>query len=42
VIVPAYQGAEQTLNWEIDLKGGKTKNSGPVGGSPEDKDTKSK
>jgi hypothetical protein len=29
VIVPAYQGAEQTLNWEIDLTGGKK--SGPVG-----------
>lgn len=32
VIVPAYQGTEQTLNWEIDLKGGKEKKSGPVGG----------
>lgn len=34
VIVPAYQGGEETLNWEIDLKGGKTKKSGPVGGAP--------
>jgi hypothetical protein len=32
VIVPPYQGSEQTLNWEIDLKGGKVKKSGPVGG----------
>jgi hypothetical protein len=32
VIVPPYQGGEQTLNWEIDLKGGKVKKSGPVGG----------
>jgi len=34
VIVPSYQGPEQTLNWEIDLKGGKVRNSGPVGGEP--------
>jgi hypothetical protein len=34
IIVPAYQGSEETLNWEIDLKGGKTKKSGPVGGAP--------
>lgn len=33
VIVPAFQGPEQTLNWEIDLKNGKTKKSGPVGGT---------
>jgi hypothetical protein len=32
VIVPSYQGGEQTLNWEIDLKGGKVRKSGPVGG----------
>jgi hypothetical protein len=32
VIVPSYQGAEQTLNWEIDLRGGKERKSGPVGG----------
>jgi hypothetical protein len=32
VIVPSYQGSEQTLNWEIDLKGGKVRKSGPVGG----------
>lgn len=30
VIVPAYQGSEQSLNWEIDLTG--AKKSGPVGG----------
>lgn len=30
VIVPAYQGAEQTVNWEIDLTG--AKKSAPVGG----------
>ncbi len=29
VIVPAYQGAEHTVDWEIDLTGGKK--SGPVG-----------
>jgi hypothetical protein len=35
IIVPAYQGGEQTINWEIDLTGGKK--SGPVGGAaPED------
>lgn len=36
VIVPAYQGNEETLQWEIDLTGGKK--SGPVGGAPADKD----
>ena len=30
IIVPAYQGEEQVVNWEIDLSGGKK--SGPVGG----------
>jgi hypothetical protein len=30
VIVPAYQGGEHTLDWEIDLTG--NKKSGPVGG----------
>jgi hypothetical protein len=30
IIVPAYQGDEQVVNWEIDLSGGKK--SGPVGG----------
>jgi hypothetical protein len=30
IIVPAYQGAEETMNWEIDLTG--AKKSGPVGG----------
>ena len=34
VIVPSYVGGEQTLNWEIDLKGGKVRSSGPVGGEP--------
>ncbi len=29
VIVPAYQGAEHTVDWQIDLTGGKK--SGPVG-----------
>jgi hypothetical protein len=32
IIVPAYQGGEETLNWEIDLTGGKK--SAPVGGAP--------
>ena len=31
IIVPAYQGSEQVINWEIDLTGGKK--SGPVGGA---------
>jgi len=35
VIVPSYQGSEQTLNWEIDLNSGKVKKSGPVGGETE-------
>jgi hypothetical protein len=30
VIVPAYQGGEHTIDWEIDLTG--NKKSGPVGG----------
>jgi len=30
IIVPAYEGSEQVINWEIDLSGGKK--SGPVGG----------
>ena len=34
VIVPAYQGSEHTLEWEIDLTGGKA--SGPVGGAKGD------
>jgi hypothetical protein len=34
IIVPAYQGGEQTLNWEIDLTG--KKKSGPVGGEKEE------
>jgi hypothetical protein len=32
VIVPAYKGDEHTVVWEIDLKGGKQKHSGPQGG----------
>ena len=36
VIVPAYQGGEQTENWEIDLTG--AKKSAPVGGSAEEDD----
>ena len=35
IIVPAYQGSEETLNWEIDLTGGKK--SAPVGGAAEEK-----
>jgi len=31
VIVPAYQGAQQTVNWEVDLTG--EKKSGPAGGA---------
>jgi hypothetical protein len=31
IIVPAYQGSEETLNWEIDLTG--AKKSAPVGGA---------
>jgi hypothetical protein len=34
VIVPAYQGAEHTLEWSIDLTGGKK--SGPIGGAKDD------
>jgi hypothetical protein len=34
IIVPAYQGPEEVINWEIDLTGGKK--SGPVGGEKED------
>jgi hypothetical protein len=34
IIVPAYQGAEQVINWEVDLTGGKK--SGPVGGEPKE------
>jgi len=30
VIVPAYEGSEQTMNWEVDLTG--AKKSGPAGG----------
>lgn len=41
VIVPSYQGEEKTLNWEIDLTGGKK--SGPVGGEqPEGEEKKEK
>lgn len=38
IIVPAYQGAEETLNWEVDLTG--KKKSGPVGGEPKEDDKK--
>ena len=38
VIVPSYQGEEKTLNWEIDLTGGKK--SGPVGGEAPEADAK--
>ncbi len=31
IIVPSYEGSEQTLNWEIDLTG--AKKSAPIGGS---------
>src|SRR4051812_11231346 len=34
VIVPAYNGSEHTVEWEIDLTGGKK--SGPVGGAKGD------
>jgi hypothetical protein len=36
VIVPAYQGAEETVNWEIDLTG--AKKSAPVGGFASDEE----
>jgi hypothetical protein len=36
VIVPAYKGSEHTVEWEIDLTGGKK--SGPVGGGKTDAD----
>jgi hypothetical protein len=36
VIVPAFKGAEHTVEWEIDLTGGKK--SGPVGGEKTDAD----
>jgi hypothetical protein len=32
VIVPAYKGAEHTVEWDIDLSGAKQKKSGPRGG----------
>jgi len=32
VIVPAYKGAEHTMEWDIDLTGAKQKKSGPRGG----------
>ena len=38
IIVPAYEGTEETANWEIDLTGGKK--SGPVGGAAADSDKK--
>ncbi len=36
VIVPAYKGAEHTVEWQIDLTGAKQKKSGPKGGSASD------
>ena len=39
VIVPAYNGGEHTLDWEIDLTGGKK--SGPVGKTDADAPAKS-
>jgi hypothetical protein len=33
VIVPAYKGAEHTVEWEVDLTGAKQKKSGPKGGA---------
>lgn len=38
IIVPAYQGDQVTLNWEIDLTG--KKKSGPVGGAKAEGDAK--
>ena len=38
IIVPAYEGSEQTLNWEIDLTG--KKKSGPVGGEAKEDESK--
>jgi hypothetical protein len=38
IIVPAYQGDQVTLNWEVDLTG--KKQSGPVGGAKSEGDTK--
>jgi hypothetical protein len=38
IIVPAYEGSEQVVNWEIDLSGGKK--SGPVGGEAAEGDKK--
>ena len=39
VIVPAYQGPEHTLEWSIDLTGGKK--SGPIGKTDSDDSAKS-
>lgn len=33
VIVPAYKGAEHTMEWDVDLTGAKEKKSGPRGGN---------
>jgi len=35
VVVPAYKGSEHSIEWEIDLSGGKK--SGPVGKGDADK-----
>lgn len=40
IIVPAYQGDEQVVNWEVDLSGGKK--SGPVGGEKPEEEAEKK
>jgi len=40
IIVPAYVGDEQVVNWEVDLSGGKK--SGPVGGEKPEADADKK
>ena len=40
VVVPAYTGSEQHLEWEIDLSGSKTPKSGPNGGGDDEKKDK--
>jgi hypothetical protein len=40
IIVPAYQGDEQVVNWEVDLSG--AKKSGPVGGEKAEGDAAKK
>ena len=38
VIVPAYTGSEQTVQWEVDLTG--AKKSGPAGGEAKEGEAK--